>query len=32
MDCYTSCNNKFKAVDSTRLYCKKGCDTEEDTI
>lgn len=31
-DCYELCNKKFNAWDPKRLFCKKGCDTEEDTM
>ena len=31
-ECYSSCNSKYGAFDSTRLYCKKGCDSEDETL
>ena len=31
-DCYSSCNKKYTPFDPKRLYCKKGCDSEDDTM
>ncbi|CAI2383813.1 unnamed protein product [Moneuplotes crassus] len=30
--CYTKCNGLYSALDSNRLYCKKGCDADEETL
>ncbi|EAR87414.2 hypothetical protein TTHERM_00059270 (macronuclear) [Tetrahymena thermophila SB210] len=30
--CYQSCNNKFNAWDPKRIFCKKGCDSDEDNL
>ena len=31
-DCYKKCNNKFSAFDSSRIFCKKGCDSDEGSM
>lgn len=31
-DCYTSCNKKYGSFDPKRLFCKKGCDSDEDSL
>ena len=31
-DCYKKCNDKFSAFDSSRIYCKKGCDSDEENL
>ncbi|KAL4494112.1 hypothetical protein ABPG72_016068 [Tetrahymena utriculariae] len=30
--CYQSCNNTFNAWDPKRIFCKKGCDSDEDNL
>lgn len=30
--CYTKCNEEYKAIDTNRIYCKKGCDADEDSL
>ena len=32
-NCYKICNNKFAATNlSQRLFCKKACDADEDSL
>ena len=31
-DCYTSCNKKYTSFDPKRLFCKKGCYSDEDNL
>ena len=31
-DCYSMCNKNYKSMDPKRLFCKKGCDSDEDTL
>ena len=31
-NCYKLCNEKYGAMNANRLYCKKGCDAEEETL
>lgn len=28
-DCYQICNKKYNPLDPKRLFCKKGCDSED---
>jgi len=30
--CYTFCNQLFDVVSSERIFCKKGCDSEEENM
>lgn len=30
--CYSICNQKYKAYDPKRIFCKKGCDSDEDSL
>ena len=31
-DCYSICNKKYGSIDPKRIFCKKGCDSDEDTL
>lgn len=31
-NCYEVCNSKYSAMQPERLFCKKGCDSDEDTM
>eukprot|EP01017_Pseudomicrothorax_dubius_P034551 TRINITY_DN4754_c0_g1_i1.p1 TRINITY_DN4754_c0_g1~~TRINITY_DN4754_c0_g1_i1.p1 ORF type:complete len:110 (+),score=27.80 TRINITY_DN4754_c0_g1_i1:54-383(+) len=31
-ECYRICNEKYSAADPRRIYCKKGCDSDEETL
>ena len=31
-ECYKKCNKKYSVTNSQRGYCKKGCDSEEETL
>ena len=28
--CFKACNNNYSATDPARLFCKKGCSSDED--
>ncbi|CAG9328394.1 unnamed protein product [Blepharisma stoltei] len=28
-DCYKACNEEFSVANPNRLFCKKGCDSDE---
>jgi len=30
--CYKICNTKYSVTNPQRGYCKKGCDSEEETL
>lgn len=32
IDCYTICNKKYGGMDPKRIFCKKGCDSDEDKL
>ncbi len=32
LDCYQVCNSRFPALDPKRLFCKKGCDSDSETL
>lgn len=32
MSCYEACNAAYGATDPGRTYCKKACDSDEDTF
>jgi len=32
MSCFDSCNKKFTTISPNRLYCKKGCDSDENVL
>ena len=31
-ECYKVCNKKYSVTNPQRGYCKKGCDSEEETL
>lgn len=31
-ECYQACNKKYSVTDAGRGFCKKGCDSEEDSL
>lgn len=31
-DCYSICNKKYGGFDPKRIFCKKGCDSDEETL
>ena len=31
-NCYSICNKKYSSFDPKRIFCKKGCDSDEDSL